>query len=118
MYNEEKDELEKNFIDTKKTSDQRTYKYEVLIAFWLSIHLSRLQIAQMIHDLDPILEKILSTLRRKGRDLLEEERQKKQAKIKGKKKSIQKSDENLAKGDKSSKSSMGGNLLSPSKIGR
>jgi hypothetical protein len=39
IYNEEKDDLEKSFGDIKKVLDVNTYKYEVLIAFWLTIHL-------------------------------------------------------------------------------
>ncbi len=59
IYNEEKDELEKNYIDVKKIFDSRTFKYEVLISFWLSIHLERLDLAQLVHQQDSILEKIL-----------------------------------------------------------
>ena len=39
IYNEERDDLEKSFADIKKVFDSRTFKYEVLIAYWLSIHL-------------------------------------------------------------------------------
>lgn len=50
IYNEEKDELEKGFMDLKKIFDSRTFKYEVLISFWLAIHMGRLEIAQVIHE--------------------------------------------------------------------
>ena len=45
IYNEEKDDLEKNLVDVKKIFDSRTFKYEVLISFWLCIHLERLELA-------------------------------------------------------------------------
>jgi len=47
IYNEEKDDLEKSFADVKKVLDQRTFKYEVLIAFWLTIHLKKLEAAKL-----------------------------------------------------------------------
>jgi hypothetical protein len=58
------EDLEKNFIDTKKIFDSRSYKYELLISFWLSIHLEKLAFAQYIYSLDPIVEKILQNLRK------------------------------------------------------
>ena len=45
IYNEERDELEKNLVDVKKIFDTKTFKYEILIAFWLCIHLERLELA-------------------------------------------------------------------------
>jgi len=57
--------LEKNFSDIKKIFDQRTFKYEVLIAFWLCIHLERLELAQYIMAQDTIVEKILANLKKK-----------------------------------------------------
>lgn len=68
IYNEEKDELEKNFMEVHKIFDSRTFKYEVLISFWLCIHMERLELAQLIHQQDPILEKILQNLRRSARE--------------------------------------------------
>ena len=62
--------MEKNFADVSKIFESRTYKYEVLIAFWLCIHLERLDLAQMVHRMDPILEKILQNLRRGAKDIL------------------------------------------------
>ena len=45
IFNEEKDDLEKSFADIKKVFDQRLFKYEVLISFWLAVHLEKLSIA-------------------------------------------------------------------------
>lgn len=72
IYNNELDELKKNFEDVQKIFDVRTFKYEVLVAFWLSIHLEKLEILKMVHELDPILEKIISNMRKKGKFLLSE----------------------------------------------
>lgn len=57
--------MEKNFSDVKKIFDQRTFKYEVLISFWLCIHLERLELAQFIMAQDTIIDKILVNLKRK-----------------------------------------------------
>ena len=59
------EELEKNFSDVKKIFDQRTFKYEVLIAFWLCIHLEKLELAQFIMTQDTIIDKILANLKKK-----------------------------------------------------
>ncbi len=65
IYNDEMEELEKNFSDVKKIFDQRTFKYEVLIAFWLCIHLEKLELAQFIMTQDTIIDKILANLKKK-----------------------------------------------------
>lgn len=71
IYNEEKDGLEKSFGDIKKTFDSRTFKYEALIAFWLTVHLEKLETAKMVYDLDPIIEKVVASLRMQGKELIE-----------------------------------------------
>ena len=65
-----------NIAEIKKIFDTRTFKYEVLIAFWLCIHLERLDLAQCIYEQDPLLEKILQNLRKQGKGILEMEKQK------------------------------------------
>ena len=45
IYNEERDELEKSLNDVKKIFDPKTFKYEILICFWLCVHLERLELA-------------------------------------------------------------------------
>ncbi|CDW71841.1 UNKNOWN [Stylonychia lemnae] len=76
IYNEEKDELEKSFADVKKVLDNRTYKYEVLIAFWITVHLQKLEAAKLVYDLDPIIEKMVTNLRSAGQYLLDEKKRK------------------------------------------
>ena len=74
IYNEEKDDLEKSFADIKKVFDHRTFKYEVLIAFWLTIHLQKLEASKLVYDLDPIIEKVVKNLRNAGKAVLDEKR--------------------------------------------
>lgn len=72
IFNEEKDDLEKSFADIKKVFDDRTFKYEVLIAFWLCVHMQKLEAAKLVYDLDPIIEKAVNNLRKFGQEALEE----------------------------------------------
>jgi hypothetical protein len=39
------EDLDKNFADAKKIFDGRTFKYEILISFWLTVHLEKLSYA-------------------------------------------------------------------------
>ena len=39
LFNSEIDELKKSFLDLQKQTDEKNYKYEVMIAFWLAIEL-------------------------------------------------------------------------------
>lgn len=39
IYNCELDDLEKSFEDLRKTVDEKEFKYEVMISFWLAVHL-------------------------------------------------------------------------------
>jgi len=44
-----------------------------LIAFWLALHLEKLEYINFIYEMDPLIEKIISNMRRQGRgDLLED----------------------------------------------
>ncbi len=61
----------------------------MLISFWLCVHLERFELALMVYEQDPILEKILNTMRRNGADDLEIERDRRAAETgKGGKKTI------------------------------
>ena len=62
--------MEKTIGEVRKIFDQRTFKYEVLICFWLCIHLDRLELAQLLYDHDPIVEKILVNMRKSGKELV------------------------------------------------
>jgi len=56
LFNSEIDELKKSFLDLQKQTDERTYKYEVMIAFWLAIDLGKDQEARTMISIDPLVE--------------------------------------------------------------
>ena len=39
MFNLEIDDMIKSFDDLKKNVDDRSFRYEIMLAFWLSVHL-------------------------------------------------------------------------------
>ena len=41
-------------------------KYEVMLAFWLSIEMEKDDIAQMILEIDPLLARVILNLRENG----------------------------------------------------
>ena len=60
-----------------------------MIAYWFAINIDNLEMAQAIYKLDPIIEKVMRSLREQGEPELEDKRRrmreaerKKQAKIK------------------------------------
>jgi hypothetical protein len=56
----------------------------VLIAFWLTVHLQKLESARLVYELDPIIEKVISNLRKQGIPILQEKfRQEEESKRKG-----------------------------------
>lgn len=55
IYNSETDELNKSFEDLKKCVDDRQYKYEAMIAFWLAVHMGRLPEARQMYNVDPLI---------------------------------------------------------------
>lgn len=52
----------------------REYKLEVMICLWLAIELERLEEARLIFTMDPIIDKILASIREKGAAELKEQR--------------------------------------------
>jgi len=52
----------------------------VLIAFWLSIHLQKIEAAKLIYDMDPIIEKTVNNLRIQGKELIEQKRKEEEEK--------------------------------------
>jgi hypothetical protein len=68
IYNNEIEDLKRSFIDCGKILEERTFKFELLICFWVSIHLKRMEAAQYIFDQDPLIEKVMYNLKRQGRD--------------------------------------------------
>ena len=43
--------------------DERTYKYEVMLAFWLSVELEKVEETRVLIEIDPIIEQIVINLR-------------------------------------------------------
>lgn len=64
----------KSFDDLKKTVDDRTFKYEVMLSFWLSVHLLKLDEAKILLNLDSLMGKVVSNLREHGQILLKKKR--------------------------------------------
>ena len=72
-------------MDAKKTMESKTFKYQVLVCFWVTVHLQRFQSAQFIYEMDPLVEKVIANLRKQGRDIIMDIRQERQAKLDAKK---------------------------------
>lgn len=66
LFNSEIDELKKSFLDLQKTVDERTYKYEVMIAFWLCVELEKVEEARAMVSIDPLIEQVVINLRENG----------------------------------------------------
>jgi hypothetical protein len=45
VYNDEKEDLHRGLLDLRRLAEPRSFKYEVLLAFWLAIHLEKLDLA-------------------------------------------------------------------------
>ena len=70
IYNNELEILVASFNDCKKTMDPKMFKFEILICFWLSVHMGKTEYAQYLCLEDPLIEKILENLRKMGRSYL------------------------------------------------
>jgi len=75
IYNSEADDLEKSFMDLKTQCDERVFKYEVMIAFWLCLHLQRLEEARVMVEQDPeLLQRVVVNLRENGKIVIQKMR--------------------------------------------
>lgn len=54
----------------------KAYKYEIVLCFWTSVHLKKLDFAKFIHSLDPALYRLVSKVRTEGKEKLIEEKEK------------------------------------------
>lgn len=66
LFNSEIDELKKSFLDLQKQTDEKNYKYEVMIAFWLAIELQKDEEARTMVSIDPLVSQIIINLRENG----------------------------------------------------
>ena len=55
IFNSDLVGLQKSFIDLKNCVDERAYKYEIMIAFWLAIDLCKHEEAAAMCDIDPVV---------------------------------------------------------------
>lgn len=74
IYNCELDDLKKSFEDLRKTIDEKAFKYEVMLSFWLAIHIEKIDEARCCYDLDPLIGKVVSNLLNYGKTLLTKKR--------------------------------------------
>lgn len=75
IYNCELDDLKKSFEDLKKIVDEKAFKYEVMLSFWLAIHLEKIEEARCLFELDPLMGKVVSNLLNYGKVILEKRRE-------------------------------------------
>ena len=66
LFNSETNELKKSFLDLKKSVDDKTYKYEIMIAFWLAVDLLKNEEAATMIEIDPLVAEIVINLRQNG----------------------------------------------------
>ena len=59
IYNDDMEELRKNIALGKQILEPKTFKFEILVCFWVTIHLQKLEFVKYIYEQDPLLEKIL-----------------------------------------------------------
>ena len=46
--------------------DERTYKYELMIAFWLAVELEKVEEARAVVEIDSLIEQVVINLRENG----------------------------------------------------
>ena len=66
LFNSESSELRKSFLDLAKQTDEKSYKYEVMIAFWLAVELGKDEEAKTMTEIDPMVGDIIVNLRENG----------------------------------------------------
>ena len=66
IFNAEIDELKKSFLDLKKTVNDRDFKCDALIAFWLCVELEKLEEAKFLSKMEPIVAKTIKNIRENG----------------------------------------------------
>ena len=67
IFNSEISDLEKSFLDYKKTVSTRDFKCDALIAFWLCVELGKVEEAMLLSRLEPIITKTIINIRSNGR---------------------------------------------------
>lgn len=70
IYNGEYDRMENLLTEMRKQMGEKAYKYELVLCFWVSVHLKKLDFTKFIHGLDPALYRTISKLRTEGKEKL------------------------------------------------
>ena len=63
IYNRELEDMLKSFKDQEKQMTPIEFKYEVMICFWFSIHIEYVEAANILYELDEIIEQIMKNFR-------------------------------------------------------
>ena len=67
IFNRESEDLEKSFLDLKKTVDEKTFRYEVMMALWLCLNLKEIDAARTMLKVDEeLVSTVLVNLRKNG----------------------------------------------------
>lgn len=67
VFNSELEALKDAFMKAgQDVQDARDFKYELMLAFWLAVELDKLEEAQALISVDPLIEKIILNLRENG----------------------------------------------------
>lgn len=80
IFNLEIDDMVKSFQDLRESVDERSFRYECMLAFWLSIHLQLKEAAVAILQLDGLIQRVIVNLREFGKQLLQKKREKEELK--------------------------------------
>jgi len=75
MYNKDMEEFKKNVALAKKTMDPKAFKFDLLVCFWLTLHIQSLEFAHVLMEQDPLLEKLVTNMRKTGKTLLAKEKE-------------------------------------------
>ena len=63
IFNLEVEDMEKSFKDQKMQMEEDEFRYEVMLAFWFSIHLGALKSARLLYHMDGIIPRIMANFR-------------------------------------------------------
>ena len=75
IYNVQSDEMEKSFMNLAATVTKQAFRHELLVAFWLAIHLEQPAEARIIMDIDPVVQDVVDSLYKNGATYIEKEKQ-------------------------------------------
>jgi hypothetical protein len=74
LYNVQAEEMVKSFMNLAVTVSKQQYRHQLLLAFWLAIHMKYHDEAQKIMNIDPIIHSVVETLYKNGAVYIEKEK--------------------------------------------